>query len=255
MGIRSILIVPLISQSQVIGSFSLDITSGQRHFNRAEIELAQTIATQLATAIDNARLLENERARIEQELETARQIQMSLFPPGTPKISGLDIVGSSRPGRFVGGDFYNYFVFDQEHVGIAVGDVSGKGMQAALMMALSFGLLSIEAGCEATPATLLANLNDELRPHTLRNQKNVALSYLCLSPKGADERQYWNFRVANAGLIAPLLRRRNGTVEWLEANGLPLGMVSGITYAECSETLAAGDMLILSSDGLVETRA
>ncbi|GAK60409.1 protein serine phosphatase with GAF(S) sensor(S) [Candidatus Vecturithrix granuli] len=249
LNIQSILIVPLISQGQVIGSFSLDMTSERRQFNSSEIEIAQTIASQLAMAIKNARLLEAERTRLEHELETARQIQVSLFPPDVPKVMGLDISGFSFPARQIGGDFYNYFVFERQRVGIAVGDVSGKGMQSALMMALSFGLLSIEARSEVLPAALLGILNNELRPHTERNKKNTALAYLQLSPRHEDQ---WEFSTANAGLIAPLLRKKEGTLEWVDVGGLPLGMVPNLQYHDVHGLLSPGDMLLLMSDGLVE---
>ena len=252
LGIRSILIVPLISQGQVIGSFSLDSMARQRHFTPAEIALAQTIATQLAMAIENARLLAQERTRLEEELETARQIQISLFPSTSPNIPGLDIAGVSYPAKKVGGDFYNYFAFDQTHFGIAVGDVSGKGLQAALMMALSFGLISIEARRENTPSMLLSKLNADLRPHTQRNKKNTAICYLAGEFLCDGHENLWTIHVANAGMIAPLMRRRDGSVAWIEVSGLPLGMVSGMKYVEREERLRQGDLLILSSDGLVE---
>ncbi len=252
--IRSILIVPLIIQGRVIGSFSLDITSTQRHFESSELEIAQTIASQLSTAIDNARLVERERTRLEQELNTARQIQTSLLPIDVPKIPGLDIAGFSEPARQIGGDFYSYFVFDREHLGIAVGDVSGKGMQAALMMALSFGLLTNEAYRTITPAKLMKTLNTELRPHTQYNKMNTALGYVTLSPSKNNADGQWDLYVANAGLVAPLIRHRNGTVEWLDVLGLPLGMVEETIYMEVHYTLVPGDLLILSSDGIVEAR-
>jgi len=160
LGICSILIVPMVIKGRVIGSFSLDITADQRYFEPDEIELTQTIATQLAMAIDNARLLERERTRLEQELETARRIQVSMLPLADPKITGLEIAGVSKSTRQVGGDFYNYFMFEPTFVGIAVGDVSGKGMEAALMMSLSVGLLTNEVHQINTPSRLLASLNN-----------------------------------------------------------------------------------------------
>jgi len=104
--IQSTLIVPLLIKGRVIGSFTLDMTSAQRHFESSEIELMQTIATQLAMVIDNTRLIERERTHIEQEFTTARQIQSSLLPTDVPDVPGLDIAGFSEPARQVGGDFY-----------------------------------------------------------------------------------------------------------------------------------------------------
>lgn len=254
LGIHSTLMVPLIIQGRVIGSFSLDMIMCQRVFESSEIELAQTIASQLAIAIDNARLLEKEHSRVEQEFETARQIQVSLLPASDPKIEGLDIAGCSKPARQVGGDFYYYAVFDRQHLGIAVGDVSGKGMQAALMMALSFGLLSTEILSTITPAALLTKLNAELRPHTQRSKKNTAIGYVTLLPYNNLPNCSWELRTANAGLVAPLVRHANGAVEWLDVSGLPLGVVDENTYTEARQILFPGSVVILSSDGIIEAR-
>jgi sigma-B regulation protein RsbU (phosphoserine phosphatase) len=251
LGIRSLLIVPLIIQDRVIGSFSLDLKTTQRHFTPSEIEMTQTIASQLAVAIENARWLEKEHKRLKEELETARQIQTSLLPMKVPEVPGLDITGFSYPARRVGGDLYNYFVFDQEHIGIAIGDVSGKGMQAALMMALSVGLVTTNVRKNMSPADLLTTLNTELEPHMQRNWMNTALSYLTLKHRHTT-RPGWELCVANAGLVAPLVRRSSGALEWLDVRGLPLGMTDDIEYGELHDTLDPGDILLLSSDGVIE---
>ncbi len=247
-GTGAILVVPLMVKENVIGLATAVNQINQRQFNQHDVDLLMTLATQAAAAIDNVRLVDAERQRMEQELKTAQQIQMSLLPPTAPQIAGLDIAGYSRPARQVGGYFYNYFVFDQNHLGMAVGDVSGKGMQAALMMTLSFGLLTNEVRRATSPTALLALLNNGLRSHTQRNKMNTALSYLTLEHIG----QAWQLQVANAGLIAPMLRRNNGSVEWLEVGGLPLGMMSELDYDSLQLTLYHGDSLILSSDGVVE---
>ena len=249
--VQSILIVPLITKDRVIGSFSLDITTSRRHFEPSEIEMAQTIASQLSVAIENARWLERERERLDEELTTAWRIQTSLLPVSVPDIPSLDVAGFSYPARRVGGDFYNYFTFDREHLGVAVGDVSGKGMQAALMMALSVGLLTTKVRKEMSPSELLATLNFELHPHMQRNWMNTALSYVTLCPS-QNTPHAWDLAVANAGLVAPLIRRKNGIPEWLDVRGLPLGMIEEIQYDKIHDMLVPGDMIFLSSDGVVE---
>jgi sigma-B regulation protein RsbU (phosphoserine phosphatase) len=168
-----------------------------------------------------------------------------------PEIPGLDITGFSYPAQQVGGDLYNYFVFDQEHLGIAIGDVSGKGMQAALMMALSVGLVTTNVRKHMSPAELLSTLNAELEPHMQRNWMNTALSYLTLK-RHHTTRPAWEFWVANAGLVAPLVRRSSGALEWLDVRGLPLGMTDDIEYGELHGTLGPGDIMLLSSDGVIE---
>ena len=137
------------------------------------------------------------------------------------------------------GDFYNYFVFNRQHVGVAVGDVSGKGMQAALMMALSVGLLTTKLHKEMLPADLLSALNTELQPHTSRNWMNTAFSYVMLKPSTQHK---WNLCVANAGMVAPLIRRQNGQVEWLNVSGLPLGMTDEIRYDELETIMGLKDL-------------
>jgi serine phosphatase RsbU (regulator of sigma subunit) len=137
-------------------------------------------------------------------------------------------------------------------MGIAVGDVSGKGMQAALMMTLSFGLLTNQLRHSVAPAELLAELNSEIHPHTQRNNLNTAMCYLTIQCADPSGRREWRLRVANAGLVAPLVRYPNGKVEWLDVRGFPLGMVTDIYYRELEQALVPGTQLILSSDGIVE---
>jgi len=188
-------------------------------------------------------------AAYQREQDIAHQIQVSLLPISSPLIEGLDIAGFSQPAQHVGGDFYNYFVFNPTQLGIAVGDVSGKGIQAALVMALSVGLLTTEVRRESEPASLLATLDMLLCPHTQSNKLNTALAYLTLDyVDGA-----WRLQVANAGLVAPLIRRADGELEWLDVGGLPLGADAGKKdYVEQRQMLHAGDILIISSDGIVE---
>jgi sigma-B regulation protein RsbU (phosphoserine phosphatase) len=188
--------------------------------------------------------------QIERELEFARQIQMSLLPLEAPDVPGLDMSGFSQPARHAGGDFFNYFVFGPDHVGIAAGDVSGKGIHAALMMALSVGMLTNQVRRDITPGALLAELNAHIRPHTLRNKLNTALCYVAARIEASG----WVIRVANAGFVAPLARRSDGQVEWLDTGGLPLGTQADATYAELEYALAPGAVLVLSSDGISEAK-
>jgi sigma-B regulation protein RsbU (phosphoserine phosphatase) len=125
-------------------------------------------------------------------------------------------------------------------------------MQAALMMALSFGLLTTEVRRTITPAELMSTLNTELRPHTQSNNMNTALGYITLSPSQNTSNGQWDLYVSNAGLIAPLIRHHHGTVEWLDVSGLPLGMVKDMKYSQLHYTLSPGDLVLLSSDGIVE---
>ena len=252
-GINSFISAPLLVQGEPIGLLAVGRADGAPYSS----EDAQTVfafATQVAIAIRNAQLHEELRNRMDQELFMAQQIQRSLIPFDVPEVLGLDIAGFSQPAREVGGDFYKFSIFHEQHLGIAVGDVSGKGMQAALMMSLSFGLLSTEVRHSVTPAALLSVINDELRSHSQYHNMNTALGYITLDKDGASPGPRWHLRAANAGLIAPALRRHYGGIEWLDVEGLPLGAIEGAQYSEEHHSLQPGDVLLLSSDGLVEAR-
>ncbi|MBN1888028.1 MAG: SpoIIE family protein phosphatase [Thermoflexales bacterium] len=265
-GASSFLAVPLITQGKAVGLLGVDNAVTGRAIAEDIQDLLVTVCSQIAGAVDSARLYETLERRVaertaelresqaqlqasyEREMAIAYQLQASLLPAEVPAIDGLDIAGFSQSARHVGGDLYNYFVFDQDRLGIAVGDVSGKGIQAALMMALSFGLLTNQVRRDSTPADLLAEMNVQIYPHTCRTRLNTALCYLALERSD----QGWQAYVANAGLIAPLLRHADGRVEWLDLGGLPLGVQMKSDYGSASHRLVPGGLLILSSDGIVE---
>ncbi len=252
------LCIPLNVGGELVGLYLFGCKLSKQFYSRDEIRILAALSYQAAVAVENILLSQRLAAqeRIKHDLEIARQIQVSLLPLAAPSMPGLDIAGMSLPAREVGGDFYDYFVFAEGCLGIAVGDVSGKGIQAALMMSLSVGMLTTEIQIEMAPAQLLTALNMTLRPHTKRNRMNTALGYVILeSAIGAaltDNR--WNIYAANAGLLSPLLRTSEGEVRWIEAAGLPLGMMEGIKYAELCETLVPEDVLLLCSDGIVEAQ-
>ncbi len=250
-GIRSFIVAPLLVQDQPIGTLAVGNLDSISYTD----EDAQTVfafATQVAMAIRNAQLHAEVRNRMEQELQMAQQIQKSLLAFDVPNIPGLDIAGVSQPAREVGGDFYNFSVFNERHLGIAVGDVSGKGMQAALMMSLSFGLLANEVRHSMTPAALMTAMNKELRAHTQHSKMNTALGYITIDKSDMNGNGQWHVRAANAGLIAPLVRHRNGEVEWVDVVGLPLGTVEGLTYTELEFPVFPGDLVLLTTDGIIE---
>jgi len=246
--IRSFINAPLLVQEQPIGVLSVG-RCDEIPYTEDDTQTVFAFANQVAVALEQARLHEYELEQFERELEFAWQLQTSLLPQDAPCLAGLDIAGYSKPARQVGGDFYNYFVFDPDYLGIVVGDVSGKGMPAALMMAMSFGLLLTEVRREVTPATLLTVLNKELCPHAQRSQLNTALTYLTLR----RNLRTWEARAGNAGMVMPLIRRCDGVVEWLDLPGLPLGSMQDAHYKEVRHTLYPGDVLILCSDGIAET--
>jgi serine phosphatase RsbU (regulator of sigma subunit)/DNA-binding response OmpR family regulator len=209
---------------------------------RTQIELELKRAYEHVTVLNT---------RLQDELVLARDVQQRLLSPPKPEWSSLDVVCYTHPAHEVGGDFYDYFAFNQPgKYGIALGDVSGKGMPAALLMAVSLAALQISVKDSTTPADLLGSLDTTIMRYTLTSQQNCALMYLEID-LGTQR-----VSVANAGGISPLIKDANGSLAWIDVGGLPLGVGMGATagYQQQQVQLGTGDMLILVSDGVVEAR-
>ncbi len=195
---------------------------------------------------------------IQRELTIAQDIQQSLLPPQKPDWSGPEVLCYNAPAREVGGDFYAYHALSSttkdtgEKYGLAVGDVSGKGMPAALLMAVSLASLQAIVGQELTPADLLSHLDQAILPYTRTSRQNCALVYVEITLPYQDEAGV--VRVANAGCIPPLIQRADGSVEWVEVGGLPLGagVVDEFEYHTMTLPLAKEDIIVLVSDGVIE---
>jgi len=190
---------------------------------------------------------------IQRELTLAQEIQRSLLPAAKPIWSGPDALCYSTPAREVGGDFFAYHEFDDDRFGIAVGDVSGKGPPAALLMAVSLASFHAIVEQRLSPKELLTQLDRTLVPYTSKTHQNCALVYAELTLVSGQD-QGGIMRVANAGCVTPIIRRVNGSVEWVEVGGLPLGVGLSVEfgYQESSLILSKGDIVILISDGIVE---
>jgi PAS domain S-box-containing protein len=205
--------------------------------------------------VTEQRRAEQERLRfsaLERELTLARGIQERLLPASSPNWPGIDLCCAGVPAREVGGDLYAYYQLDsveQQRYAVAVGDVTGKGMPAALLMAVSLASLSSTVTQGLAPAQLLARLDKALLDYTAGSRQNCALVYLEI-----EQGSTTTLRAANAGGISPLLRRANGALEWLDLGGPPLGVGWGIRlgYQELQVELAPGEMVVLVSDGVVE---
>ena len=192
--------------------------------------------------------------RLEREMQVARSIQESLMPETVPSVPGLDIAGGSNPALEVGGDFFGYYRRESSDLGVAVGDVSGKGLPAALLMAVSVGILAAEANRTGEPGAVLDHINASLEYYTRRNRLNTALCYVMLSQEKRDGQTTCCVNAANAGGISPLVRHADGRVEWLDVRGLPLGIANAneTSYAPQRTELQSGDLLVLTSDGVIE---
>jgi serine phosphatase RsbU (regulator of sigma subunit) len=185
-----------------------------------------------------------ERERIEQELQVARRIQQASLPKEVPSLAGWQILPFYQPAREVGGDFYDFFDLEEGRLGVVVGDATGKGMPAALMMASTRSTLRAVAQASESPGDALRRVNDPLATDIPSNMF-VTCFYAILDPKSGT------LSYANAGHDLPYLHR-NGEAEELRARGMPLGLMPGMSYEEGEASLGEGGCVLFYSDGLVE---
>jgi predicted ester cyclase len=185
-----------------------------------------------------------EREQVEQELRVARSVQQGSLPKEIPTLEGWEIAPHYQPAREVGGDFYDYFELESGHFGLVVGDATGKGMPAALVMATTCGMLRAVAQSSNSPREVLGRVNEALSARIPPNMF-VTCFYALLDPETG------RLSYANAGHDVPYLRRGDDA-EQLRARGMPLGLMSGVSYEEGHDFLHEGDGILFYSDGLVE---
>lgn len=209
--------------------------------------------SELRTTNQNLMMLND---RLQDELTLARKIQQGLLPRPYPDWPDLDVVCYSSPASEVGGDFYAYHAFNKsgERYALTVGDVSGKGMPAALLMAISLASFQSVIGQGFIPGELLAHLDRAIMPYTKTTRQNCALVYVDITMPASNQKGI--LRVVNAGCITPIIRRVDDTVEWVDVGGMPLGIGLGAQsgYQEVTLDVSKGDLIILISDGVVEAK-
>src|SRR5215212_982939 len=187
-----------------------------------------------------------ERERVEQELQVARSIQQASLPKEVPQLQGWQISPFYEPAREVGGDFYDFHLLSEERLGVVVGDATGKGIPAALVMSTTCGMLQLAAQAldSSSPGEVLAQVNETLFARIPSNMF-VTCFYAILDPHSGT------LRYANAGHDPPYVRRR-GDCEELRARGMPLGLMPQMSYEEMGTDLEVGEAVLFYSDGLVE---
>jgi sigma-B regulation protein RsbU (phosphoserine phosphatase) len=258
--IRSWMGIPLIARDQVIGLISIDRTEPNA-YNEGDVNLALAFANQVAIALENARLYEIEVRQLERELEIAQGIQESLLPQVTPDVPGLEICGRIIPARHIGGDFFHFFLLEENRFGVAVGDVSGKGIPAALYMAVAMTAIDAQIGETQGPGELLDRLQSTLYQRLSENKMNVALQVATFAsppanptdptPDGPSQKM---MTLASAGMIAPILATAGGC-RLLPVSGLPIGTaMPDLTYDDKELLLHPSTAIIFTSDGIVEAR-
>jgi PAS domain S-box-containing protein len=244
-GMRSAIIVPMTTRGRALGALSFVSGPSGRRFDERDVDLAQELARRCATAIDNARLY-TDRSYI------ARTLQQSLLPVELPDIPGVEVAARFRPtgeGNEVGGDFYDMFETGNNGWAVVMGDVCGKGPDAAAVTALARYTLRAAAMRERLPSRSLATLNEALlRQRDDRRFCTVAYAYIEMLDHGARA------GISTGGHPLPLLLRTDGSVETVGLPGTLLGIVPDPSLEDQAVTLEPGDALVFYTDGVIENR-
>jgi serine phosphatase RsbU (regulator of sigma subunit) len=247
------LVVPLVSQGELIGLLNLGPRLSQQEYSADDRKLLSDLSTQTAPAVRVAQLVRQqqqeaqERERIEQELRIARLIQQTLLPKTLPELPGYDVAAYYQPAREVGGDFYDFLELEDGRLGLVVGDVTDKGVPAALVMATTRTMLRAAAQRLFSPGEVLRRANDSLVTDIPPNMFITCL-YAILDIESG------RLVYANAGHDLPYRRRagRSEGADELRATGMPLGLMPGMGYEEKEIVLHKGESVLFYSDGLVE---
>jgi phosphoserine phosphatase RsbU/P len=243
---RSEMAVPLLYKGKVIGVLDLEHVK-VNYFNEDHQRTLLTLASQIAVAIENARLysrVAQQEQRLEHDLDMAREVQLRLLPPTPARKPHVEFATRFLPARTIGGDLYDFLPYDDERTGIAMGDVSGKAAPAALYAALISGIMRAATSQALSPAAMLKQLNDSLQERKMDAQY-VTMVFAVWN----DEKQ--TLQIANAGAVQPLFCR-GGQVETVQAEGFPLGMFKDVSYEEFTLSTRPGDAVIFFSDGIVD---
>jgi serine phosphatase RsbU (regulator of sigma subunit) len=243
--LRSVMIVPLAARGRTLGAMTYVWAESGNTYSSADLAFAQTLAARIALVIDNARLY-RDRDHI------ARTLQQSLLPPDPPPIDGVDLAGRYRPsgeGIEVGGDFYDAFDIGGGEWTVALGDVCGKGPDAAALMGMVRHTIRAAAIRERAPARVLATVNAAVGRQTSEDQFCTAVAAR-LRPR-EDQVIVW---ICVAGHPPPVVLRGDGSLHWIRGAGALLGVFDDAQLAEDELRLTPGDTLILYTDGVTEER-
>jgi phosphoserine phosphatase RsbU/P len=248
LGIRSVLAVPLsVSASEVFGLVYADSPTYETTFSEEHLDILITLASVASIRVENARLLEErfERERMERELELATEIQQSFQPSSPPIVEGYEFQGISFSCYEIGGDYYDFIPRHDNKMMIALGDVSGKGTAAALLMSSLHAAIHAQVAAKSTLAQTVTSVNQYLADNTPTN-RFVTLFIAELDP--ATGKLFF----INAGHNPPLMGRADGRVEQLASGGFPLGIIPTAEYEIGETDLQPNDALVIYSDGVSE---
>ena len=247
------LVVPLVTQGELIGLLNLGPRLSERDYSGDDRKLLDNLAAQAAPAVRVGQLVQEQEAqvrtreRLEQEMRVATLIQQQFLPKELPQMAGWQVSAFYRPARAVGGDFYDFIELNDGRIAIVAGDVTDKGVPAALVMASTRSIIRAEAERLVSPSKVMERANDLLFPD-IPAHMFVTCLYAVLDPRTGK------IVFANAGHNLPYVRTEDGVVEY-RATGMPLGLMPGSKYDEKEATLGAGETMLLHSDGLAEAHS
>ncbi len=245
---KSGIVVPMVSQKRIIGVFSLE-SDELNAYDEEDLYLLEAFASLAAISLERARQHEEilEKRKLEEELAIAKRIQQSFLPRKKPQLPGFDISGVNIPSETVGGDYYDFIPIIENQLGIAIGDVSGKGIPAALIMASFRASLIAEIRNNYAIRSIMFKVNNLLFESTA-SDIYVSAVYGVLDTKNKI------FTFVNAGHNAPILRCATGKMEYLIEGGIALGMFENSKYEERALSLNPGDILVFYTDGVTEAK-
>ncbi|MGC2237933.1 MAG: SpoIIE family protein phosphatase [Pyrinomonadaceae bacterium] len=248
LGIRSVLAVPLsVSETEVFGIIYADSPTSEATFSEEHLNILTTLASVASIRVENARLLEErfERERMERELELATEIQQTFQPSAPPVMDDYEFQGISFSCYEIGGDYYDFISLHDKKMMIALGDVSGKGTAAALLMSSLHAAIHGQVAAKTSLHQTVTSVNQYLADNTPTN-RFVTLFIAELDPQNGV------LRYINAGHNPPIMGRADGRVEQLESGGFPLGILPSAEYEVGTVNLYSGDTLVIYSDGVNE---
>ncbi len=250
--IRSVMCVPLLTPNgEVLGIIQLD-TSDRRQFLQEDLDVLAAVAGQAAVAVQNAAMHEKllKNVAIDRDLALAETVQKRFLPQSVPVVDGFEFFAFYQPTFEVGGDYYDFIMLPNNRIGIALGDVAGKGVAAALMMAKFSGETRFCVSTEPTPMAAIGQLNNALCSAGI-DERFMTMS-LCLLDIEANR-----LTLCSAGHPPVFLRRANGEVEELceDISGFPLGIVPDWEYKQIEVDIHPGDVVVIYSDGVTDARS
>jgi serine phosphatase RsbU (regulator of sigma subunit) len=245
--VHTMMAVPLQTKERIIGLIYVDSPFVVREFTKDDLSLLTVMANVAAARIENARLAEIEEADriMQRDLSQAAEIQRGMLPGSAPQVDGAEMAGFNAACRTVGGDYYDFFTYPGGAIGLALGDVSGKGMPAALMAMALHARVQVLAEDPANLASFMTRLNKATCANCPSNRFITFFFCVLDATTGA-------LGFANAGHNPPIVMRASGEAEMLEGGGPVLGVLPIAPYAELHAQLERGDMLVLYSDGVTE---